>query len=133
MPTLTTATTPSGTEAVDEAIRTITETSRRGTEGAKSAVQVARGYLEQIGDYNRKLIGVWASGIEASLKANFEIQNAMTASNLSLLDTINGSNKSAVAGWIEVQRQSQQMMLDGLHGSLKALDKLPLQTKPAQK
>src|SRR5438552_1487306 len=82
--------TPESTEAVDEAVRTISEASHRTAAYAERALTTTRAYLADA----PKLFTGGASDIEAMYKAAFGLQNAVLAAMPPLMDASFAATKS---------------------------------------
>jgi hypothetical protein len=116
------------TETINGATRTAAETSRRTLEGMQAATQAGRSYLEESSQWSRKLLDAWASGVEASLKAGFDVQNATLtarfAVGITVLDTATNSTRSASQQWVAVARQAQEATLDAFRSNVRMMEKV---------
>jgi hypothetical protein len=111
-------------EAASEAIRATSEASRRTLLSAQDAMQTARTYLEESLEANRKLFNACTRGFEAAIRGRFEIQNAMFAAGMSLLDASTTSSRNVAQQWTEATRQAQQATLEVWQAGVGAGDKL---------
>jgi hypothetical protein len=68
--------------------------------------------MHQANEANRKLFDAWASGMEASLRAAFEVQNAALSTGRALMDASTESSRTVVQQWTEATREAQQATLD---------------------
>jgi hypothetical protein len=98
-------------EATNEAIRATSEASRRTLLSAQDAMQTTRAYMEESMEGNRKLFSAYTRGVEAAIKGSFEVQNAMFAAGMSLLDASTTSSRNVAQQWTEAARQAQQAKL----------------------
>ena len=87
------------------------EASRRTLLSAQDAMQMARTYLEESLEANRTLFNAYTRGFEAAIRGRFEIQNAMFAAGMSLLDASTTSSRNVAQQWTEARRQAQQARL----------------------
>ena len=111
-------------EAAREAIRATSEASRRTLLSAQDAMQMARTYLEESLEANRTLFNAYTRGFEAAIRGRFEIQNAMFAAGMSLLDASTTSSRNVAQQWTEATRQAQQATLEVWQAGVGAGDKL---------
>jgi hypothetical protein len=111
-------------EATNEAMRATSEASRRTLESAQDVMRTTRAYLEESTKANRKLFNAYAEGIEAALKGGFEVQNAMFAASMSLLDASTNSSRDVAQQWTEATQQAQQATLEMWQASVGAGDKM---------
>jgi hypothetical protein len=68
--------------------------------------------MHQANEASRKMFDAWASGMEASLRAAFEVQNAALSSGHSLMDASTNSSRNVVQQWTEATREAQQATLE---------------------
>jgi hypothetical protein len=111
-------------EATSEAIRATSEASRRTLQSAQDAMRTTRAYLEESTEGNRKLFNAYARGVEAAIKGSFEVQNAMFAAGMSLLDASTTSSRNVAQQWTEAARQAQQAKLEVWQAGVSAGDGL---------
>jgi hypothetical protein len=111
-------------EATNEAIRATSEASRRTLLSAQDAMQTTRAYLAESIEGNRKLFSAYARGVEAAIKGSFEVQNAMFAAGMSLLDASTTSSRNVAQQWTEAARQAQQAKLEVWQAGVSAGDGL---------
>jgi len=74
-------------EAVDEAIRTLTEASSASAATAQRAVANSRSVLTEAIAVNRQLLHAWSAGMEATFKAGCEAQSGLFAAAPPLLES----------------------------------------------
>jgi hypothetical protein len=121
MPTEHTETRQSAQAAIDEAVRTVAETSRQTT---RQAQQVTRAMLDQSTEISRGLLSTWLSNTEALWRIAFELQNAQFSAALawwrSLADASRAS-RDVVQQWDNVSRHAQQAGLEAFEASGRAL------------
>jgi hypothetical protein len=110
--------------AASEAIRATSEASRRTLLSAQDAMQTARTYLEESTEANRKLFNAYTRGLEAAIRGRFEVQNAMFAAGMSLLDASTTSSRTVAQQWTEATRQAQQATLEVWQAGVGAGDRL---------
>jgi hypothetical protein len=111
-------------EATNEAMRATSEASRRTLESAQDVMRTTRAYLAESTKANRKLFNAYAEGIEAALKGGFEVQNAMFAASMSLLDASTNSSRDVAQQWTEATQQAQQATLEMWQAGVGAGDKM---------
>jgi hypothetical protein len=70
----------STTQPVDGVASTVEETSRQTQSTARGALTSVRPFVTQTLATNRTLLQVWATGIEASIKAGFAVRRALMSS-----------------------------------------------------
>jgi hypothetical protein len=68
--------------------------------------------MDQANEAGRKLFDAWASGVEASLRASFEMQNAALSTGRAVMDASTDSSRNVVQQWTEATREAQQATLD---------------------
>src|SRR5438067_3452528 len=78
--------------AIDEASRTVAETSRRTSERAQ---QATRTLLDQSYEMNRNLLNTWIGTNEAFWRAAFEVQNVGLRSSLAWWQTFADVSRAA--------------------------------------
>jgi hypothetical protein len=110
-------------EAVKETARTAAEASRRTLEGMQVAAQVGRTYFDESNQLARKLLGFWASGTEATLKAGFEMQNAALAASISYVDAVTGS-RTFSQQWVTLAHEAQDAALEMFRMNVKSMEKV---------
>jgi hypothetical protein len=121
MPTEHTETRQSAQAAIDEAVRTVAETSRQTT---RQAQQVTRAMLDQSTEISRGLLSAWLSNTEALWRVAFEIQNAQFSAGLAWWRTLADASRASldvVEQWDNVSRQAQQAGLEAFEASGRAL------------
>ena len=107
--------------AIDEAARTVAESSRRTTEQAQ---QATRTLLDQATELNRTLFSGWVGTGEALWRAVFEVQNGQLRAGLSWWQSLADSSRATVQVWQQweaVVRQAQQAALEAFQASTRAL------------
>ena len=121
MPTEQTETRQSAQAAIDEAVRTVAETSRQTT---RQAQQVTRAMLDQSTEISRGLLSTWLSNTEALWRFAFEMQNAQFSATLAWwrsLAEVSRASLDVLQGWDNVSRQAQQAGLEAFEASARAL------------
>jgi hypothetical protein len=68
--------------------------------------------MDQANEAGRKVFDAWTSGVEASLRAVFEVQNAALSTGRSLMDASTDSSRNVVQQWTEATHQAQQATLE---------------------
>jgi hypothetical protein len=124
MPPTTAAEARDAQTPVTEATRLVAETARRSAEGARTAVEATRAFLDDTAEVRRKLFDVWATNAEATLKANYELQNAAFATGLALFDTAATSQRTVVQQWEAAAHQVQQAGLEAFRAQIRASARL---------
>jgi hypothetical protein len=119
MPTTETRDNPTSA-AVAEATRLFADSSRRGVEQGKAAVEAARGLLDDAAEVNSKLFEAWLATTEGTLKASFEVYNAGLAAMFPMLDAATTSSRTVLQQWDAAARQSQKAVLDAFHAQVRA-------------
>jgi hypothetical protein len=107
--------------AIDEAARTVAETSRRTSERAQ---QATRTLLDQNYDMNRSLLNTWMGSNEAFWRAAFELQNVSLRSSLAYWQTFADISRAAaqlIEQWEGVARQAQQAGLESFQATSRGL------------
>jgi hypothetical protein len=94
---------PAGPGANEEAVR-------RASAGAAAA--------------SRQIFAAWASGVEASLRATFEAENAALQAGLSVLEATAAADRDALQQWTAVARQAQDAALEAFRSQLRATQQL---------
>lgn len=120
-------------EAAGEAARTTAETSRRTIEGMQAVAQAGRAYLEQSNELSRAVLSNWATGMEATLKSGFEMQDAALGvsqaalhAGIAALDTVANSCRNATQHWVGVARQTQEAALRIFWLNVQTMEKVAL-------
>jgi hypothetical protein len=111
-------------EAVDEAIRTLTEASSASAASAQRALANSRSIVSDTIGVNRKLLATFSTGVEATFKAGFEVQSALFAAAPPLLDSGLSATKSLLEAWKAVAEQQQSAVLKGWQRTTQILDKV---------
>ena len=121
MPTEHPETRQSAQAAIDEAVRTVGETSRQTT---RQAQQVTRAMLDQSTEISRGLLSTWLSNTEALWRVAFELQNAQFSVALAWWRSLADASRASldvVQQWDSVSRQAQQAGLEAFEASARAL------------
>jgi hypothetical protein len=111
-------------EATSEAMRATSEASRRTLQGAQDAMRTTQAYMVKSTEGTRKLFNAYAQGVEAALKGSFEVQNALMAAGMSVLDASTNSSRGVVQQWTEATQQAQQATLEVWQAGVGAGDRL---------
>ena len=114
----------SATAAVDEAVRTLSETSQRQAAEAERIFSSSTTFWKDLLATHRKVYSAWAAGVEATLKAGFEAQSTSVGTAPVLFDSVFAATKTVVDTWPEVVKQYQKASLDALHGTIASTEKL---------
>ena len=69
--------TSAASQAVDEAERTLTQNAQHAKTTVRGALTAVAPLVTKTLATNRKLLQTWATGIEASVKAGFEVRRAL--------------------------------------------------------
>jgi hypothetical protein len=107
--------------AIDEASRTVAESSRRTSERAQQATRTT---LDQGYEMNRALLNTWIAGSESFFRAAFEVQNAALRGGLAWWQTVAEISRAAVQvveQWEGVTRQAQQAGLEAFQATSRGL------------
>jgi hypothetical protein len=107
--------------AVNEAVRAVSESSRRTAEQAQ---QASRAFLDQSSEMNRSLMGAWLGTGEALWRATFELQNAQLSAARAVWQTLAEANRwglEVLQQWDGLTRQSQQTWLDLFQASARSV------------
>jgi hypothetical protein len=112
-------------DAVNESTRMAAEASRRAIEGMQTATQAGRGWLEESSLLNRKLFAAWASGVEATWKVGFEMQNALLTAGFPVYSR-------ATEQWVQLTRQAQEISLEVLRMNARVVEKTTLGAVPTE-
>jgi hypothetical protein len=107
--------------AIDEAARTLADSSRRTTEQAQYAT---RTLLDQSAELGRSLFNAWTSSSETLWRVAFELHNAQLSSALRGYQTLADASTSTVQllqQWEGLTRQTQQAWLELLQASAGAV------------
>src|SRR5690349_7281122 len=110
-------------DTINELTKTVSQASRRVTAGTSEALrtagEVTRHSVAQGADVNHKLFEVWSAGAETTLKATFDLQNAMLNAGLSFLDNTSAGGRRALQEWIGVVHETQAHTLEAWQASMK--------------
>ena len=107
--------------AIDEAVRAVSDSSRRTAEQAQ---QASRAFVDQSSEINRGIIGAWVTTGEAFWRATFELQNAQLSAARTWWQTAAETNRWAfelLQQWDGLTRQSQQTWLDLYQASARSI------------
>ncbi len=94
----------------------------RPTGSTPAGPQHPHAAMNETAELKRQLLDAWAAGVDAALKATFELQNAEIAAGLSLFKGAGDVNRVAIEQWAAVVHQAQQAMLETLHANVLAAD-----------
>jgi len=111
------------TEAVDEAIRTLSEASSASAASAQRALANSRSVVSDVIAVNRQLLHTWSTGLEATFKAGFEVQSAFFAATPPILESGFSATKSLVEAWKGVADQQHAGILKGWQRTTQVFDK----------
>ena len=115
--------------AVTEAARIAAESSRRTVEGAKAAVEVTRDLIDTVTEVSHKVFTTWVAGIEAGVKATFEVQNAGAAAGLAWFDAASNSERAVFKEW-DAAREVQKAALEAFQAQTRAAARLSDKPEP---
>ena len=107
--------------AVDEAVRAVTDSSRRTTEQVQ---QASRAFLDRSSELNRSVIGAWVGTGEALWRTTFELQNAQLSAARAWWQMAAESNRWALElleRWDGLSRANQQTWLDLFQASARSV------------
>jgi hypothetical protein len=107
--------------AVDEAVRAVTDSSRRTTEQVQ---QASRAFLDRSSELNRSVIGAWVGTGEALWRTTFELQNAQLSAARAWWQVVAESNRWALElleRWDGLSRANQQTWLDLFQASARSV------------
>ena len=107
--------------AIDEAARTVAESSRRTS---RQAQQFTRAILEQSTEINRGLMNAWLTNTEGLWRIAFEVQNARLNAGLTWWRSLADASRATldvVERWDTASRQAQQAGLEAFEASARAL------------
>jgi hypothetical protein len=107
--------------ALDEAARTLAESSRRTSEQAQ---QATRTFLDQSNDMTRTVFNTWTSSTEALWRVAFELNNTQLHAGLAWWHTLADSSRSTgqlLAEWDGVTRKAQTAWLEVFQASARVL------------
>jgi hypothetical protein len=68
----------------------------------------------------RKLFEVWANGVDATLKATFDVENAALEAGISVLEATGSADQALLRQWAEAARQAQAAALEAFRANLRA-------------
>jgi hypothetical protein len=68
----------------------------------------------------RKVFDAWVSGVEATLKATFDAENAALDAGLAVLDAAASTDRAGLEEWAKVARQAQDAALEAFRANLRA-------------
>jgi hypothetical protein len=126
MPNTTPSQTPAsaGGEAVDEAIRSLTQASQNGVEQTKRVLSSTRSFVSDTLALNPQTIEGWATNLETIFKASFGLQNAVLAAAPQLMDANFAATKSMLEAYTTMAEQQQKTLLGAWHRGVKAVEQL---------
>jgi hypothetical protein len=73
---------------------------------------------------SRKIFEAWASGVEATLKATFDAENAALAAGLSVLEATSAADRAAMQQWADAARQAQDAAMEAFRTNLRATQQM---------
>jgi hypothetical protein len=111
---------PGASQAVDEAMRTISEASHQGQQAFAST----RSFVTDLISVNRDMVTSMTSGWEAGLKAGFQMQTAAVAAVLPMIETSYTVNETLFETWQSLVQKQQEAMLGAFESSAKLVPKL---------
>jgi hypothetical protein len=76
--------------------------------------------------FTRQMVEAWEMSTEATLKASFDLQNAMIAAGQKLIETPSGGNFKFVQQWADMVHQAQKSTLEAWAASKEAAEKMVL-------
>ena len=74
--------------------------------------------------FTRQMVEAWEMSTEATLKATFDLQNAMIAAGQKLIETPSGGNFKFVQQWADMVHQAQKSTFDAWEISKQAAEKM---------
>lgn len=127
-------------ETAGQAARTAAEASRRAIEGMQAAAQVSRTYLEESSELGRALLTAWATGMEATWKAGFAMQDAALGvshavlnASIAALDTTANGSRNATQQLVAAARQTQETALRAFWLNMQTMEKVVLGATSTEK
>jgi hypothetical protein len=69
---------------------------------------------------SRKVFDAWAAGVETTLKATFEAENAALEAGLSVLDAAAAVDRTAFQEWATAARKAQEAALEAFRANTRA-------------
>ena len=75
-------------------------------------------------DASRKIFEAWASGVEATLKATFDAENAALAAGMSMLEATSAADRAAMQQWADAARQAQDAAMEAFRTNLRATQQM---------
>ena len=116
--------TSAGGEAVDEAMRSLTQASQNGVEQTKRVLSSTRSFVSDTLALNPQTIEGWATNLETIFKASFGLQNAVLAAAPQLMDAHFAATKSMLAAYTTMVEQQQKILLGAWHRGVKSVEQL---------
>ena len=126
MPNITAPPIPSteGVEAVDEAIRNLSEAAQNGAAEAQRALNTTRSFVSDILALNSKTIGRSASNLETMFKAGFGLQNSILAAAPPVMDANFAAAKSALEAYATLAERQQNILLGAWQRGVNTVERL---------
>jgi hypothetical protein len=100
------------TDAVAEATRVFTESSRRTLENSQAAADATRSLLDESNTISKQLLDTWVASAEGTLKAAFDLQHAQLGAALSLVDAAAAGQHGVLQQVDSALRQTQKTALE---------------------
>jgi hypothetical protein len=113
-----------GVEAVDDAMRSLTQASQNGVEQTKRVLSSTRSFMSDTLALNPQTIEGWATNLETIFKASFGLQNAVLAAAPQLMDANFGAAKSVLEAYTTLAEQQQKILLGAWHRGVKTVEQL---------
>jgi hypothetical protein len=92
--------------------------------GTDPTVTARRSFMTEGPNLTRQLLAASTKGGTASLKAGFEMQNAVLAAGISAIDAFFGASTPALHQWQTVAREQQKVLLDAWESGTKAFEEM---------
>jgi hypothetical protein len=126
----TTASPPTSSEPIAAPLRAWLPPALFG--GDDPAVAARRSFMSEGQTLNRQLLAASSKGGTATLKATFEMQNAMLAAGISVIDAFFGASTPALHQWQTAAREQQKVMLEAWESGTKAVQEMMPTTPEAR-
>ena len=110
------------------------QSSEKGSQFTAVQIQdAARKGVEQGYAMSKQVLDVWATSTEATLKASFDLQNAVIDAGRSLMGPAGNPNQAMYQQWADSVRMAQKATLDALEATKKLTKQFEPKTEPGAK
>ena len=89
----------------------------RAQDLAENAAQTA---MSGASEASRRVFDAWVSGVETTLRATFEAENAALQAGISVLEATAAADRTALEQWGAVAREAQDAALEAFRSNLEA-------------